>query len=74
MKTAEEIIDEIQQRHSMGPYSYLDFKDCVEAMKAYASQALDSVAREWNLNKLRRDSCSFKTVDEIILAKKQELK
>lgn len=33
---AKEIIDNIQKEHSMGPYEYLMFDECVHAMKEYA--------------------------------------
>ena len=39
MKTAEEMIDDIQRKHSMGPYEFVDWKDCINLMKEYAKQA-----------------------------------
>jgi hypothetical protein len=46
MKTAEEIIDDIQKESSMGPYEYLMYDECILVMKAYAEQVATQALKD----------------------------
>lgn len=70
MKTAEEIIDEIQYGQSMGPFEYLMFDDCVRAMKAYAEQAIEQCAEDAEVEHM----CDYQYIvnkDSILSVKSQ---